>query len=54
MSSSESEYDEDASEQQQLKEKNGAGDEPTTSNGQANVDDSDKPVSWNDLVSSRK
>lgn len=50
--SSDSEYDENAPDQQLEEYENGAEDKPTTSNGVANGDESDKPVSWQDLVCS--
>lgn len=49
--SSDSEYDENASEQQLEEDKNGVEDKPSTSNEVANGDESDKPASWEDLVS---
>lgn len=49
MSSSESEYEENPSNQESEKEKNGDEKEAVT-NGQ----DDDKPVTWNDLVSAVK
>ncbi|XP_055319462.1 ATP-dependent RNA helicase DDX47 [Sitodiplosis mosellana] len=47
--SSDSEYDENPSDQQSEGEKNGDQEKPTTSNGTANGNDIEKPVTWTDL-----
>lgn len=48
--SSDSEYDENASDQQSEDEQNGNKEVETTSNGATNDGDSEKPMSWQDLV----
>lgn len=48
--SSDSDFDENASDQQSEGEENGGEKEASTSNEIANGDESEKPVSWTDLV----